>query len=223
MTDAAVELSKGPHDDDGAAAVVGLAMPAEGPPRVDVLAVGVADVVVSAGGWLFDRARSGWAVTVFLPTEEDVRPLHILGIKAFPLQRFSDELPRSTGRPHTVAASSAVVDGDRRARANVSLALRRAPGRVIVWGDPRPGNLGNRFGALDHQLSVAAVAFKKQALRSVGIDSAQVEPTERFRGRLKGLSPCDSDLVPTMTGRRGSPGVDAFVVDGYISKDDPAR
>ena len=50
--------------------------------RLDVVASSPADVVCSVGGWLYDRVRAGWEVTVLLPQPSDTRPLQILGMHA---------------------------------------------------------------------------------------------------------------------------------------------
>ena len=63
--------------------------------RLDVVASSPADVVCSVGGWLYDRVRAGWDVTVLLPQHCDIRPLQILGIDAADLDSWI--LPASTG------------------------------------------------------------------------------------------------------------------------------
>src|ERR1700739_2914666 len=47
--------------------------------RLDVVAASAADVVQSAGGWLYDRAMAGWEVAVLLPHGGDTRSLRVLG------------------------------------------------------------------------------------------------------------------------------------------------
>ncbi len=47
--------------------------------RAEVVGGSVADVVRSAGGWIFDRVMGGWAVNVSVPSCLDARPLRILG------------------------------------------------------------------------------------------------------------------------------------------------
>ena len=41
--------------------------------RVDVVAASAADVVQSAGGWLYDRVMAGWEVTALIPRGCDSR------------------------------------------------------------------------------------------------------------------------------------------------------
>src|ERR1700684_3371581 len=49
--------------------------------RLDVIASSPADVASSVGGWLYDRVRGGWDVTVLLPQHCDSRALQILGMR----------------------------------------------------------------------------------------------------------------------------------------------
>lgn len=49
--------------------------------RLDVVASDVADIVQSAGGWLYDRIVAGWQVNVLLPPTSDARALRILGVR----------------------------------------------------------------------------------------------------------------------------------------------
>ncbi len=48
--------------------------------RITVLAPTVVDVLQGAGGWIFDRARMGWTVSVGVAEPSDDRPLRILGV-----------------------------------------------------------------------------------------------------------------------------------------------
>ncbi|EUA51101.1 hypothetical protein I552_2042 [Mycobacterium xenopi 3993] len=57
----------------------------------------VVDVVMFAGGWLFDRAMAGWEVTVLLTDHPDDRPLRILGARTLDLEyalASADHWPR---------------------------------------------------------------------------------------------------------------------------------
>jgi hypothetical protein len=48
--------------------------------QLDVTASDVADLVRSAGGWLFDRSMAGWDVNVVVTGGCDSLPLQILGV-----------------------------------------------------------------------------------------------------------------------------------------------
>ncbi|SCX27697.1 hypothetical protein [Mycolicibacterium fluoranthenivorans] len=142
--------------------------------RLDVIGVDTADVVRSAGGWLFDRAMAGWDVQVTLTRSGDLRPLQILGL------RTGDR------RDESVAVAAAGELGGR-----VQAALRRGRTEVTVW------NAG-RLTALvpvRHVLSAAACAFKAQALAAAGLDPAGVHPAEVFHGGNRSLLVVPSDLT----------------------------
>ena len=47
--------------------------------QLNVIAASVADVVQSAGGWLFDRRMAGWEVNILLSEQDDARAIRILG------------------------------------------------------------------------------------------------------------------------------------------------
>src|ERR1700716_3630970 len=47
--------------------------------QLNVIAASVADVVQSAGGWLFDRRMAGWEVNILLSGQNDAHALRILG------------------------------------------------------------------------------------------------------------------------------------------------
>ncbi|AFM19849.1 hypothetical protein Mycch_5163 [Mycolicibacterium chubuense NBB4] len=58
--------------------------------RLDLRASSAEEVVGGAGGWLCDRVRQGWTVTVAVPTASQTRALSILGVA---LRHPSDEAP----------------------------------------------------------------------------------------------------------------------------------
>src|SRR6516225_6432663 len=71
--------------------------------RLDVVAVSAADVVASAGGWLYDRVMAGWEVTVLLPHGCDTRSLRILGVRVLDPEARPD-LKASTSQSLAVSA-----------------------------------------------------------------------------------------------------------------------
>ena len=58
--------------------------------RLDLRASSAAEVVSCAGGWICDRVRQGWTVTVAVPTTSQARALSILGVD---LHHSSDGAP----------------------------------------------------------------------------------------------------------------------------------
>src|ERR1700761_9287773 len=92
--------------------------------RLDVVAASPADVVCSVGGWLYDRVRAGWEVSVLLPRQRDTRPLQILGVEASDLD--AQILAESSGgAARGLAVSAEMFASDNRIRQQVLKALDR--------------------------------------------------------------------------------------------------
>lgn len=130
--------------------------------ELDVIGVDAADLVRSAGGWLFDRAMAGWDVRVTLTKEGDLRPLQILGLRI------------GERRDQPVALAVAGVLGFQ-----VQTALNRGDAEVTVWDADRLTGLE----PVRYVLSSAARAFKAQALAAVGLDPTELRQVEVFRSR----------------------------------------
>ena len=91
--------------------------------RLDVVALSAADVVQSAGGWLYDRVMAGWEVTVLLPHGCDTRSLRILGVQALdPGSRPA--LTESTSQSLAVSADAFTADARVREKVLESLGDR---------------------------------------------------------------------------------------------------
>jgi hypothetical protein len=162
--------------------------------RLDVVASSPADVVCSVGGWLYDRVRAGWEVTVLLPQQCDTRPLQILGVEASDLD--SQIPPASTSCvARGLAVSADMFASDLRIRQEVLKALDRWMTEVTLWHDGWPLAVGHRTTTVQHVLSAAARAFKRHALTAAGIADA-VGPTETLRSDMKACLPVDSELIP---------------------------
>ena len=138
----------------------------------------MARVVRYAGGWMFDLVMAGWDVAVHITDPTDARPMHILGAHPVPLDRSLAALGR-VPRPRALAVDAELYRSD----AGVRRVVREAVGRlteVRLWGDDRPADLDGRTGSVSHQLSVAARAFKAQALAAVAVPADAMDPTEMF-------------------------------------------
>ncbi|NQE68197.1 hypothetical protein NG2371_02653 [Nocardia gamkensis] len=163
--------------------------------RLDVVASSVADAVEHAGGWLFDRAAAGWNVTVLVADMSDTRPLRILGAKVVPLE--SALAPSGEWRrPDALAAGANICADDRRARRGLLEALDDGGVEVVVWGEGWPSLSGHRVDPVLHRLSIAARAFKAQALHAATITGAAVGAIEVFRSGLSAVAPVGGDLSP---------------------------
>ncbi len=142
--------------------------------QLAILATNLADLVGLAGGWLFDRARAGWDVNVWLEGCSDVRPLTILGANA--TRQSAQSALRDAPRGGALAVGAGLLRDDPRVRAHVFELVKR-DAEVMVWGDEWPAELGGRVETIEHRLSVAARAFKAQALAAADV-AADVGATE---------------------------------------------
>lgn len=157
--------------------------------RLIVLAAGVCDVVESVGGFLCDRARAGWDVSMPLVGPCDARPLAILGIAAQGLDTDVASVIRGLPAGGALAVDADLLTHDAGVRDDVARVAIRGRAEVTVWGRPELGDSGHGLEPVVHPLSVAATAFKMHALlatgrRGVGADSvAPNEPLFRLIGR----------------------------------------
>lgn len=156
--------------------------------RIDVVASSVADVVQSAGGWLYDRVIVGWDVNALLPVGTNTRPLEILGVGTLDLDsQLASEQGRLAG--HGLAVSAEAFANDARARALVLQALDRGLTEVTLWGGGWPLKVGRRVSAMQHRLSAGACAFKVQALAAAETARSSVDFTETFLRDVHSCSP----------------------------------
>lgn len=163
--------------------------------RLDVVAPNIVEVVQFAGGWLFDRVMAGWDVTVLVADQPDVRPLQILGADTLDLETAlaaGEEVPR----PHALAVAADLYGCDPRVRQGVLQALDHGQTEVTLWGETWPAELDHAVGSVQHRLSVAARAFKAQALAAAAVPNASVGATESFRSGILTCRSIAADLIP---------------------------
>ncbi len=162
--------------------------------RLDIVAPSVVEVVRSAGGWVFDRVMAGWDVRVLVADRCDDRALQILGAETADL-----ETVLASGlvgpRPHALAVATELYDRDDRVRDGVRQALESGLTEVTLWGHTWPAEL-DRVDSVEHRLSVAARAFKAQALAAASAPADCVALTETFRSGTPACCPVAADLVP---------------------------
>lgn len=163
--------------------------------RLDVVAASVVDVVEHAGGWLFDRAVAGWDVSVLVADVSDARPLRILGAELVDLEQVLAAHGQGR-RPHALAIAGDVCRRDRRAQRGVVSALQDGGVEVVVWGDDWSSPPEHRVDPVVHRLSVAARAFKAQALTAAAVSADTVGTTEVFRSGMSTFPPVGADLSP---------------------------
>jgi len=140
-----------------------------------VFAPSTAEAVRSTGGWLFDQVMAGWDVTVMTADCGDQRALRILGARVCDL----DSVPASPtlGRClQAIAVRTDVYQSDPRVRQMVRTALEGGQADVRFWGDSWPDGVPSTTDPVSHRLSLAARAFKAQAMAAAvtpaGVHSA---------------------------------------------------
>jgi hypothetical protein len=146
--------------------------------QLNVIGATTQDVVQSAGGWLYDRARAGWDVNVLVADGGDPRPLTILGATAIDLDEGFLSSVRSASRGGALAVSSELMGADTRVRDEVVRALKRGLTEVTVWGTQWPAELGRQADSIQHWVSSAGRAFKSHALVAADVSADAVTPTE---------------------------------------------
>lgn len=154
--------------------------------EMTVVALGVADVVVSAGGWLYDRAMAGWQVNVLLADRTGERALRILGAAPFDLSGELDVVTDDPDRVATVAVAADVYAADDRVRRFVATSSRRRA-EVALWGDA--GSFTENANAVAYRLTAAARAFKTQALLAVGLSGEPATTEALFLSGVTVLAP----------------------------------
>jgi hypothetical protein len=163
--------------------------------RLDVVAPSVAEVVLHAGGWLFDRVMAGWDVTVFVADHPDDRALQILGAEPLDLETGLASM-ESRPHPQTLAVATELFARDARVRQSVLAALEHGLTEVTLWGDTWPTELDDSVDSVRHELSAAARAFKAQALAAAAVAQASVGATETFRIGMMARPSVAADLTP---------------------------
>ncbi|MGE2717102.1 hypothetical protein ACQI4L_23850 [Mycolicibacterium litorale] len=182
-----------PIDDTGRPARIAGARASRLEYRLDVLGADAADVVRSAGGWMFDRAMAGWRVNAWLLDAADLRPLQVLGVQGHQLEPGAVVIDEETVVGLAVSADLVASAGD--VRDGVRTALTAGRTEVVLWGGRWPDQLGGRAEPVRYRLSAAARTFKRYALAAAHCSDIAVGATESLV--CGGHRPVDSDLVST--------------------------
>ncbi|GAA2793633.1 hypothetical protein [Mycolicibacterium pallens] len=159
--------------------------------QLDVVGAHVADVVDSAGGWLFDRVMAGWDVRVAVADTGDLAALHILGVQPVALSAMFG----GGHTPTALAVAGAICRTDDRLRDVLAASVRSARTEVLAWGELWPPSGGRHGAEVRHELSAAARVFKAQAAFAAGLD-AKVAPFEVFRSYGQSVRTDYPDLLP---------------------------
>jgi hypothetical protein len=145
-----------------------------------VVASSAAHLVGSAGGWLFDRAMAGCDVTAVLTERTDERALQILGVRT---TDFDDATTSQLcDNESALAVSADLYRTDARVRETVIGMLDAGLTNLVMWGDRWPQEFDGLGGDVHHRLSIAARAFKAQALIATATQPGSIAELETFRG-----------------------------------------
>jgi hypothetical protein len=154
-------------------------------PRMIAIAPNAAGAVRYAGGWLFDQVMAGWHVTVLTADDGDPRPLDILGVRA---RNFDAVFAAPVLGPwlRAIALPTDLYRDDERVRRLVLAAAESGRAEVRLWGEGWPADFDGSGDPVSHRLSLAARAFKAQALAAADLPGAPAQETEVFRrGELR--------------------------------------
>ena len=149
------------------------------------IAPSAAEAVQYAGGWLFDQVMAGWDVTVITAEADDQRPLDILGVRA---RSFDSVFAAPVLGPclQSIALRTDLYHDDERVRRLVHAAAEAGRAEIRLWGDVWPEEFDGSGDRVSHRLSLAARAFKAQALAAADLRDAPTAETEVFRrGELR--------------------------------------
>jgi len=150
-------------------------------PRMAAIAPCAADVVKSAGGWLFDQVLAGWDVTVLTSDQAEQRALRILGVRDRELE-LALAYPLHGPCLAAIAVPVEMYHDDERVRRMVLAAAEAGRTEIRLWGggDEVPADF-DRGDPVAHRLSAAARAFKAQAMTAAAIHADGPVDTEVFR------------------------------------------
>jgi hypothetical protein len=159
--------------------------------QLDVVGAHVADVVDSAGGWLFDRVMAGWDVRVAVADARDTAALDILGVQPVSLGAVFGAGTTSTA----LAVAGAMCRSNDRVRDALASCARSARAEAVVWGEVWPTGGGRLGTEVRHELSAAARVFKAQAAIAAGLGST-VAAFEVFHSYGRPVLTDYPDLLP---------------------------
>jgi hypothetical protein len=149
-------------------------------PRLAAIAPSAAEVVQFAGGWLFDQVMAGWDVTVITADRADPLPLRILGVRSRDLNILL-AAPLAGPCLRAIGLRTDLYDADERVRRMVRTIVAVGRAEIRLWGDCWPADLGKRSAPVSHHLSMAAMAFKAQALAAAAVPAVSSLDTELFQ------------------------------------------
>ncbi|WP_436791447.1 hypothetical protein [Yinghuangia sp. YIM S10712] len=148
--------------------------------RLAVAAPSVVEVVRFAGGWLFDQVIAGWDVMVLTAEPGDDRPLQILGATAIDLESAL-ATPSRGARTDAVAVASRLYETDERVRTRLLAAVDEGMADARLWDAHQPADTEGTRRMVAYRPTVAARAFKAQALAAAGVPIEECAAPEMFQ------------------------------------------
>lgn len=127
----------------------------------------VIGVVSAVGGWLFDQRLAGCRTTVAIADHADDRAVRILGATAIALDAAL-AAEGHHGHPHVLAVCANLFRRDARVRQTVLGAIDNGNTNVMMWAENSVTELWGPARPVEHRLTIAAKAFKKEALAAAG-------------------------------------------------------
>jgi hypothetical protein len=162
--------------------------------RVAVIGRDAAEVVRFSGGWMFDQALAGWDVNVLTLDDGNVRPLRILGANPHDLAPLLAPGVAVGQCLHAVVVPADLYHAEEGVRRIARNAMEAGSAELLLWDDdqspvlglPGPVSAGHGPVPVRHRLSLAARAFKAQALAAARVPDADavVAEAEVFRSLL---------------------------------------
>lgn len=133
-----------------------------------VIGGSVREVVQYIGGWLVDRVFAGWDVAAYVPADDDMTALQILGVTP---RIYTDVLSIvDTIQATAISVSVDAMRLDTQAQVRITTELRRSETEITLWGEQIPETLNASFHTVPRVPSTAAQAFKAHALRAAACD-----------------------------------------------------
>lgn len=109
---------------------------------------------------------AGWEVHVITADDPDHRALRILGVRGHHLDH-AVSVPLAGSCLEAVAIRTDLYVADERVRRLVMKAAENNNAEIRFWGEAWPDDFDAGSGGVRHDLSLAARAFKAQALKAV--------------------------------------------------------
>jgi hypothetical protein len=159
--------------------------------RVAVIGRDAAEVVRFSGGWMFDQALAGWDVNVLTLDDGNLRPLRILGASPHDLAPLLVPGVAVGQCLHAVVVPADLYHAEEGIRRIARNAMEAGSAELLLWDEdliPDLGLVRQSAGPVPvrHRLSIAARAFKAQALAAARVADADalVADAEVFRSVL---------------------------------------